>query len=342
VSPVGAGAGGDERGPAVDAGDAVDAAGGGAAGDAATAVNPATPRARAALWAPVAASLQRLASTDPRWLRFGAAHHRYQLRPPLSQARLAEIEAAAQLRLPEDYRDFVLALGDGGAGPYYGILALDQPAQLGQLGGDCGLGAGPTSTAPASAPTSPAPGEASAPTSAPALWRGVVALCHLGCGYLAYLVIAGPRRGQVWLDAAPVGVVACIAPHFISFYTGWLSALEQGEWPAAHVPPGRCALAQALSGYLGVVEQRLGRARGELGGAEFREALAALGPGSIQVVADASRSPVLPDHTVVAPCLVCEQLLLGLAEHGLARAALAVPHHLADASGPPHLPRTID
>jgi cytidine deaminase len=140
-----------------------------------------------------------------------------------------------------------------------------------------------------------------------------------------YLVVSGPRRGQVWLDAEPVGVVACIASHFIAFFTAWLAALQQAEWPAAQLPAGRCALAQALSGYLGVVEQRLGLAAGALGERELREALSALGPGSVQVVADASRSPLLPRDTVVAPCLACEQLLSGLAEHGMARSALAAP-----------------
>lgn len=249
-----------------------------------------------------------LARRDPGLRRFGAATHRYRLAPPLAPERLAHLERAANVRLPDDYRDFVLTLGDGGAGPYHGLWPLDDPRQLAALAGECALG-------------ERAWGEP---------WRGVVALGHLGCGHVAFLVVSGPRRGQVWLDAATVGVVAPIAPHFIAYYTQWLQALEQGQWPAAHVPPGACALAQGLSGYLGVVERRLGLGEGELAGAELRQALEALGPGSIRLETEDSRTAMLPAGTPVAPCLSCEQLLAALGEHGLDRAAVADRANVAE------------
>lgn len=260
---------------------------------------------RAELWQPVREALAQLAAADPRRVCFGASAHGYRLRPPLSQARMEELEQAAGVRLPDDYRDFVLELGDGGAGPYHGLWPLDDPRQLAALPGVCLLG------------------EASPPAGEP--WRGAVALGHLGCGHVVYLVVSGPRRGQVWLDAATVGVVAQIAPHFIAYYAAWLRALQDGQWPLTHVPPGACALAQGISGYLAVTERRLGLADGELAGDALREALRALGPGSIVVESEGSRTAMLPERTVVAPCLACEQLLLGLAEQGLDRAAVGAP-----------------
>lgn len=263
---------------------------------------------RAQLWRPVGEAVASLGRKDPGLRRFGAAAHRYQLAPPLAAERLAQLERAANVRLPDDYRDFVLTLGDGGAGPYYGLWPLDDPRQLAGLAGECELG--------------------QRPWGGP--WRGVVALGHLGCGHVAFLVVSGPLRGQVWLDAATVGVVAPIAPHFVAYYTQWLQALEQGQWPAAHVPPGACALAQGISGYLGVVERRLGLAEGELAGAELRAALEALGPGSIRLATEDSRTELLPVGTPVAPCLACEQLLAALAEQGLDRAAVAGPANVAE------------
>lgn len=269
---------------------------------------PLSSAARAALWQPVREQLAELAASDPRHLRFGARAHRYLLRPPLAPDRVEHLEREAGVSLPADYRDFVLELGDGGAGPALGLWPLDDPRQLATLAGPCLLG--DEERAP------PAPGTP---------WGGVVALGQLGCGHVVYLIVSGARRGQVWLDAPTVGVVAPIAAHFIAYYTSWLTALRDGRWPDAHVPPGACALAQGLSGYLGVMERRLGVAQGQLAGEPLRQALSALGPGSIQLITEQSRTAMLPSGTPVAPCLSCEQLLLSLAAQGLDRAAVAAP-----------------
>lgn len=264
-----------------------------------------SPEERAALWRPLREAIAEQAAADPRHKRFGAAAHRYQLRAPIAEARLVEIEAAAGVQLPPDYRDFLLELGDGGAGPYYGLCPLDQPAQLAQLGGGFHPPAAPGEQAP---------------------WRGVALLAHLGCGYLAHLVVdAGPHRGEVWLDLGSVAAPACIAPHFLGFYNRWLRALQQAEWPPSYVEPGHCALAQALSGYLGHVEARQGKPAGSLDAAELAAALGALGPGAIQIVAETQSFSALAARAApgVDPCLACERLLVELAGQGLSRAAVA-------------------
>jgi hypothetical protein len=272
------------------------------------------PRDRAALWRPIREAIGVIASADPRLLRFGAASHRYELRPPLSELRIAELEAAAGVRLPDDYRDFLLEVGDGGAGPYYGLVPFDQAEQRAMMEGRF-------------EPREPAPLEAS-PRLQP--WHGVVLLAHLGCGYLAYLVVEGRRRGEVWLDLGSHGEPTCIAPHFIAFYTAWLSSLQRHEWPTTHVRPGSCALALALSGYLGHVERQRGRAAGTLTDPELRGALAALGPGAIQIAAEtrssplaAAAAPITTAVTYVDPCLACERMLLELGPLGLQRSAIA-------------------
>jgi hypothetical protein len=263
-----------------------------------------SPTDRQMLWQPLRRAVLERAAADPMHHCFGASQHRYHLRAALTEARLLEIEMTAQIRLPEDYRDFLLEIGDGIAGPYYGLFPLDHPTQLSQLGGSCELGAG-------------------AEPAASTLWQGVVALCHLGCGYIAYLIVEGSRRGQIWLDASAVGAVALIAPHFIAFYSAWLRALERAQWPQGYVGPGQCALAQSLSGYLSMVERRLGRPAGELSVSETQQAFCELGRHSIRLLAHGSRSPLLPRDSAVGPCLRCEQLLLALAPSGLSRDTLA-------------------
>jgi hypothetical protein len=54
----------------------------------------------------------------------GASSHRYANNPPLSEAQVREFEERFQVRLPDDYRDYLLAVGNGGAGPDFGVFRL--------------------------------------------------------------------------------------------------------------------------------------------------------------------------------------------------------------------------
>jgi hypothetical protein len=118
--------------------------------------------------------------------------------------------------------------------------------------------------------------------------------------------------GSIWIDARAIGVVEKIAPSFTAYYLGWLDRLARNQLPDACVPAGRCALANALGGYLGVCEQRLGLAPGTIAGDALRDALAALGAGAIAIAAD--RSALFADGEPVDPCLACARLVdnLGL------------------------------
>ncbi len=225
--------------------------------------------------------LDHLAAHDPRRARFGARHHDYRLRPPLEEPRLAAIEAGLAVRLPDDYREHLLRAGDGGAGPYHGLMPFDHPIQRAIAPGDFD-------------PDAPA-------------WRGVVGLCHLGCGYVAFLVIGGPARGQVWVDlrAADDGVRP-IADDFHRFYLGWIHALAHQQWLPGHVTPGRCALPHALTGYLQSIEEQQGIAPGTLPAEAVREALGRIPDGGI-ATASAGETPFFAPGDLVDLCVVCEQ-----------------------------------
>ena len=88
------------------------------------------------------------------------------------------------------------------------------------------------------------------------------------------------------------------------------------------MPAGSCALASALSGYLGVCEQQLGLAAGTLAGPALREALGDLGPGAIEIAAEAGATLFTPGDRV-EPCIACARLIDTLAAEGLRRDVVA-------------------
>jgi hypothetical protein len=60
---------------------------------------------------------------------------------------------------------------------------------------------------------------------------GTLVLCHEGCGYLHFLVVSGPARGQMWRDGTVSdGGYLPLDVGFLEWYERWLdSALAGGD-----------------------------------------------------------------------------------------------------------------
>jgi hypothetical protein len=69
--------------------------------------------------------LRRLAELDrrdPGREIFGSCVHQYKINPPLPTSLAEAVEGLHGISLPEDYRSFITEVGNGGAGPYYGLF----------------------------------------------------------------------------------------------------------------------------------------------------------------------------------------------------------------------------
>jgi hypothetical protein len=184
------------------------------------------------------AKLAELRRHDPHFRVFGASDHRYVLNSCLSERQVRKMEARYGITLPEEYRRFLLLMGNGGAGPAYGLFSLEQslahslddvrlfrepfphvqawnlkPEDLG-LDGDRDYGAFDEAY------------------FKDGYAQGALQICHEGCGYYFLLVIVGSERGHMWFDgrASDGGIFPLSAPpdnsderlSFLDWYERWL------------------------------------------------------------------------------------------------------------------------
>lgn len=188
----------------------------------------------------IESKLRRAVAMDAR--PFGAETSGLHRAPPLSPEAVTAVEARLGVALPEEYRAFITRIGDGGAGPAYGLFSLDEAVGEAELGVVPDLVALPF---PHAAHYNPGKddavlelwnrvdagevNEADADAFDARLRAGTLALCDEGCGYLHFLVVSGPARGTMWIDSrasdagfGPLGVT------FLEWYERWLDDVLAG------------------------------------------------------------------------------------------------------------------
>lgn len=171
-------------------------------------------------WRTATERLSRLAVTDVAKKHFGAGQHQYRFAPPLTEREVARFERKHRVRLPEEYRSFLLEVGNGGAGPGYGVFPLGRDTEFESF-----LAAAPrplrwlASIAKFRRPFAKlsdafpyrerlrlAPEEIAAlgadggPEADP-IPPGALPICTHGCGLRDWLVLSGEEAGHVWHDA---------------------------------------------------------------------------------------------------------------------------------------------
>ena len=170
--------------------------------------------------------------------------YRYNLEmnPPIAVDEVIEIENQYNIKFPAEYRAFIITIANGGFGPYYGLLSLqdslkyfhnvkqdnylnkdllkipfphtffynpDEDPYILELGEKCNRGEIP---------------ESECSRVYDYLIAGTMVISMEGCGYCRFIVITGPTRGQVWFnaDAAAGGGYIPLNLSFLDWYEKWL------------------------------------------------------------------------------------------------------------------------
>lgn len=195
---------------------------------------------------------------------FGSLGHRWALEEPLTASGVAELEEQIGVRLPEEYRSFLLQVAAGGAGPAYGLFPVRRVQGRWRWEGD---GA---DLADLSMIAEPFPDQGPDPEAleellaqrpeeeefdeiedfddaievwdeqwatlmfAPERTAGAILISHLGCAQREWLIISGRHRGTVWSDrrADDIDLMPLLDDDrrpmaFARWYMTWLERAER-------------------------------------------------------------------------------------------------------------------
>lgn len=186
--------------------------------------------------------IEYLKKIDKNFQIFGSNHHKYILNAKLSEKKVEEFEQSNGIALPSDYRMFLTNIGDGGCGPYYGLLPLRYYHQHydNHIWEEDDLSKSYLRFSfPFIDKWIPETGlnESESYKINKESISGTLALSHEGCGYYTILIVKGIEEGNIWLDGMVTdqGMMPLIRNEkkigFYDWYEEWLdkSLIEVSE-----------------------------------------------------------------------------------------------------------------
>ncbi|MEH1873233.1 SMI1/KNR4 family protein [Nostoc sp.] len=156
-------------------------------------------------------NLTQLAILDATFEVFGSELHQYQFKPCLSNKDIQVFESRYNIKLPTEYRNFLLEIGNGGAGPGYGLSGLSgiesedvipeklypenyeilsKPFLLTEAWNDLDLIV-KNNTAFVTNNNKYFDDK---------FIQGTLPITNYGCGIYAILVVTGEQSGKIWID----------------------------------------------------------------------------------------------------------------------------------------------
>lgn len=149
--------------------------------------------------------IEFLQHNDTSFVQFGSEAHKYQLNPKLAESDLLDFEKKEGIQLPKSYRDYLKNIGNGGAGPAYGLYSLE----------DARNGAG----------WYPPINDLNNKVGDEVDYPGELLVCHHGCGLFSWLKLSGDE-GEVWFDGSVNDEEPyCISDNFLEWYKTWLDGI---------------------------------------------------------------------------------------------------------------------
>ncbi|WP_030557215.1 SMI1/KNR4 family protein [Streptomyces exfoliatus] len=145
------------------------------------------------------------------------------LGPVLTETQISDFEDAHDVRLPEEFHQFLTRIGHGGYGPTYGLLPMEQwvgPGGMGQ----------PAESFPI-APDVDVPTGPDDRGDLAGSFPGTITVVYRGCSDFTLLVVTGPGRGRL----VEVNAEGFFAPRFyadsdfLSWYERWLDFVLTGH-----------------------------------------------------------------------------------------------------------------
>ncbi|GKX67654.1 SMI1/KNR4 family protein [Inconstantimicrobium mannanitabidum] len=187
--------------------------------------------------------LDKARKADPNFKQFGAQSHKYKLKPTISEKEVSEAEKKYNFRLPEDYFWFITNVGNGGAGPYYGLkpFKVDNIEYLASLGKETLL--------------SPMKSQEEYDNFIEKyeecdddeydeleseLWQGLLYLGTQGCTLNMNIILSGENKGKIMYgDYDRHRPVFAYGNSFIEWYECWLIETAKGydmTWYGGKMP----------------------------------------------------------------------------------------------------------
>lgn len=161
--------------------------------------------------------LKLLKKLDPGFLIFGSSRHKYVLNNPLPLDKVKKFENENSIRLPTEYVQFITEIGNGGAGPFYGLEPLENSLyqDLDYKNSDFLLSPSEPFmyTSPWNMKFESGVDEGDKEEEYqqrfdsfqeayfdPKHMNGVIAICNFGCAVSLNLVVNGDEYGNIWTD----------------------------------------------------------------------------------------------------------------------------------------------
>ena len=191
---------------------------------------------------------------------FGSEAHGFRTYPTLSEEQVREFESRHRVTLPQEYRGFLIHVGNGGAGPSYGLFklgemddgfeekswaeddgfvgVLSKPFPHTQLWND--LSEEPVYEAREDDPEWDDEYQRQLDAWEDRVYwntanvNGAIPICHRGCALRQWLIVTGPEAGNVWDDdradrggLKPLQQDGRQRVTFLEWYRSWLDGILQ-------------------------------------------------------------------------------------------------------------------